>query len=100
MPPSPSDELPYVDLPDVAESFSDQLRVIHWDGQTARIEFAVSRPRVVGPNRAEMTVYPAARLVLTPAALVSLHERLSELVAKLEREGVLKRVLPGPSQRQ
>jgi hypothetical protein len=51
-------ELPYVDRIDLAEVFADQIRLIHFDGHSVRIEFAVARPRTVGPNQAESTDHP------------------------------------------
>ncbi len=96
----PTEERPYHDLPDVAELFADHVRLIHWDGQTARIELGVFRPHLAGPDRAQMTAYPAARLVLTPAALAALHAHLANLIGKLEKDGVVKRISPAPPQRQ
>ena len=57
-------ETPYVDRPEVQEVYADQVRLIHFDGYSVRIEFAVLRPAVAGPDRATASIYPSARLAL------------------------------------
>jgi len=93
-------ELPYVDRIDLAEVFADQIRLIHFDGYSVRIEFAVARPRTVGPNQAESTVYPAARLVLSPMAAATLSQQLSALLSMLEQKELLKRLAPSSAKKQ
>ena len=87
------DQLQYVSDPSVREVFADQIRLLHWDGSNARIEFAVTRPELTGPNQAISKLHPAARLVLSPQALMMLSEQLAGLVAQLEKTGVVKRVV-------
>jgi hypothetical protein len=96
----PMMDMPYVDRPEVQEIFADQVRLIHFDGYSVRLEFAVVRPRVAGPDRAEASVYPTARLALPPHAAINLKEQLDQLVAKLEEQGVLRRVAPSTTSRQ
>lgn len=96
----PSAELPYLDRPELAETYADQVRLIHFDGQSVRIEFTVARPTLAGPNQAAIELRPAARLVLPPLAAVTLQEQLTRLVAALEEGGVLKRVTPVSVTRQ
>lgn len=96
----PMTDLPYVDRPEIQEVYADQIRLIHFDGYSVRLEFAVVRPRVAGPDRAEASVYPTARLVLPPHAAINLKEQLDQLVAKLEEQGVLRRVAPSTTSRQ
>jgi hypothetical protein len=96
----PSVEVPYVDRPEVQEVYADQVRLIHFDGYSVRLEFTVLRPRVAGPDRAEAIVYPAARLALPPHAAINLKEQLDQLVAKLEEQGVLRRIAPSTTSRQ
>ena len=96
----PSAEPPYLDRPEVVETYADQVRLIHFDGQTVRIEFTVTRPTLAGPNQAAIEVRPAARLVLTPLAAVTLQEQLTRLIAALEDGGVIKRVTPVSVPRQ
>jgi len=93
-------EYPYVDRLDVAEVFADQIRFVHFDGYSVRIEFAVVRPHMIGPNQAESTVHPAARIALSPLAAVVLHQQLSSLVSTLEKQGVLKRIAPSSGTKQ
>ncbi len=96
----PIAEIPYVDRPEVQEIYADQVRLIHFDGYSVRLEFAVVRPRVAGPDRAEASIYPTARLALPPHAAISLKEQLDQLVAKLQEQGILRRVAPSTSSRQ
>jgi hypothetical protein len=93
-------ELPYVDRPEVQEIYADQVRLIHFDGYSVRLEFAVVRPRVAGPDRAAASVYPTARLALPPHAAINLKEQLDQLVARMEEQGVLRRVAPSSASRQ
>lgn len=96
----PSAEPPYVDRPEVAETYADQVRLIHFDGQTIRIELTVARPMLAGSDRAAIELRPSARLVLTPLAAVTLQEQLTRLIAALEDSGVIKRVAPVSVTRQ
>ncbi len=93
-------EMPYVDRPEVQEIYADQVRLIHFDGYSVRLEFAVVRPRISGPDRAEASIYPAARLALPPHAAINLKEQLDQLMARLEEQGVLRRVAPSTTSRQ
>ena len=96
----PLTDMPYVDRPEIQVIYADQVRLIHFDGYSVRLEFAVVRPRVAGPDRAEASVYPTARLALPPHAAINLKEQLDQLVAKLEEQGVLRRVAPSTTSRQ
>jgi hypothetical protein len=96
-PPTP---LPYADRPEISEIFADQIRLTHFDGYSVRLEFAVVRPYLAGQDRAEATLVPAARLVLSPHAAIGLRDQLVQLLATLEQQGVLRRVAPASSSRQ
>ena len=98
--PEESAGLTYVDRPEVQETFADQVRLIHFDGYTVRMEFAVVRPHLAGQDRAESRIYPVARLALAPHAVISLKEQLVQLVSALEQQGVLRRVAPSTSSKQ
>jgi len=93
-------ELPYADRPELTEVFADQVRIIHWDGYSIRLEFVVNRPHVSGPNQVDGVVYPNARIVLSPITAAVFSEHLSMLLSRLEKEGVLKRVAPSSDKRQ
>lgn len=92
--------MPYADRPEVGEIFADQIRLTHFDGYSVRLEFAVVRPHLAGQDRAETTLVPAARLVLSPHAAIGLRDQLVQLLATLEQQGVLRRVAPASSSRQ
>jgi hypothetical protein len=96
----PIAEMAYVDRPEIQEIYADQIRLIHFDGYSVRLEFAVVRPRVAGPDRAEASIYPTARLALPPHAAINLKEQLDQLMAKLQEQGILRRVAPSTTSRQ
>jgi|SRR5580658_3765375 hypothetical protein len=81
----------YIDRPDVAETFADSVSGLIFDGQSLRIEFAVTRLDEVKPN-SPITGrrYPACRLVLPPAAAVDLINRMQHIGAALTQAGVTK----------
>jgi hypothetical protein len=94
------EQLPYKDDPTLKEVFVDHIRSTLFDGQTIRIECALVRSELVGPDKHERAVHPTARLVLTGVAGVQLHQYLSRLLQQLEEHGVLKRVGPASETKQ
>ena len=67
-----------------------------FDGQSLRIEFAVTRLDEVKPNTPITgRRYPACRLVLPPAAAVDLINRMQQIGAALTQAGVA-RTTPRP----
>ncbi|HYA04762.1 MAG TPA: hypothetical protein VEF90_02645 [Xanthobacteraceae bacterium] len=83
--------LRYVDRPDIAETFADSISSLVFDGQTLRIEFAVTRVDDVKPG-APITGRrsPACRLVLPPTAAIDLINRMQQIAAALTQAGVAK----------
>jgi hypothetical protein len=81
----------YIDRPDVAETFADSVSGLVFDGQSLRIEFAVTRLDEVKPN-SPITGrrYPTCRLVLPPAAAVDLINRMQQIGAALTQAGLTK----------
>ena len=81
----------YIDRPDIAETFVDSVSGLVFDGQSLRIEFAVTRLDDVKPG-APITGrrYPACRLVLPPAAAVDLINRMQQVGAAMTQAGVAK----------
>jgi hypothetical protein len=81
----------YVDRPDCPETFADSITGLAFDGQTLRIEFAVTR---VDEVKANMPLsgrrYPACRLVLPPLAAVDLINKMQQVAAALAQAGVVK----------
>ncbi len=81
----------YLDRPDVAETFADCVTGLLFDGQTLRLEFAVTRLDEVKPDTPITgRRYPACRLVLPPAAAVDLINRMQHIAAALTQAGVVK----------
>jgi len=93
-------QLRYIDRPHITETFADSLTGLSYDGQTLRIEFAVTTLDEVKPN-APVTGrrFPACRLVLTPNAAVDLINRMQQVAAALTQAGILKAQPPAPKTR-
>jgi hypothetical protein len=88
----------YIDRPDVTETFADAVSGLVFDGQTLRIEFAVTRLDEVKPN-SPITGrrYPTCRLALPPAAAVELINRMQQIGVALGQAG-LARPAPRPDE--
>ncbi len=85
----------YVDRPEVSETFADIVQRIQFDGQTLRLEFAVSRLEDHRPPEpATGKRYPACRLVLSASAAVDLMNKMQQITAGLVKAGVLKQDAP------
>ncbi|HYE45409.1 MAG TPA: hypothetical protein VEA44_06510 [Caulobacter sp.] len=80
-------EPPYVDRPDLAETFADKARRMTFDGRTLRIEFCVERPDDSAGKRAT----PVCRLVLDLDGAVDLFNKINTLQAAMESRGVIRR---------
>ncbi len=76
----------YVDRPDCLETFADSLIGLVVDGQSLRLEFGVSR---LDERKADMPLsgrrYPVCRLVLAPAAVVELINKLQYVAAAVAK---------------
>jgi len=84
-------EFVYVDRPELPETFADSLHTVSFDGQSARLEFCVTRASEPNPQGGGVRRrYPACRLVLTPAAAVDLINHMQRLTAHLVQAGLLK----------
>ncbi len=80
-----------IDRMDVAETFADSITGAVFDGQTLRIEFAVTRLDEVKPNTPITgRRYPACRVVLSPAAAIDLINRMQQIAVALTQAGVAK----------
>lgn len=87
----PQTQFQYVDRPEVSETFADSVHRIQYDGQTLRLEFAVTRlDEHKPPAAATATRYPACRLVLSNAAAIDLMNKMQQITAGLIKAGVLK----------
>ncbi len=81
----------YVDRADVAETFADSVSGLVFDGQTLRIEFAVTRlDEVKAGTPITGRRYPACRLVLPPAAAVDLINRMQQIGVALTQAGAVR----------
>ncbi len=88
----------YIDRPDVSETFADAISGLVFDGQTLRIEFAVTRLDEVKPNTAITgRRYPICRLALPPAAAIDLINRVQQIGAALGQAGVARTAPPAKS---
>jgi len=94
----PQVTLRFVDRPELEETFADSIGHLSFDGQSLRIEFAITRMDDVKQG-APMTGrrYPACRLVLPPGAAVELINRMQQVAAALTQAGVLRQNPPQPT---
>jgi len=88
-------QLRYIDRPQIVETFADSLSGLLYDGQTLRIEFAVTTLDEMKPN-APVTGRrsPTCRLVLTVNAAVELINRMQQVAAALTQAGIVKAQTP------
>jgi hypothetical protein len=81
----------YIDRADLPETFADSITGLVFDGQTLRVEFAVTRLDEVKPGAAITgRRYPAARLVLPPTAAIDLINRMQQIGTALAQAGLAK----------
>ena len=81
----------YLDRPEIAETFADSVSGVVFDGQTLRLEFAVTRLDEVKPNTPITgRRYPTCRIVLPPSAAIDLINRMQQIAAALTQAGVVK----------
>lgn len=89
---------PFVDIPELAETFADSVRFIGFDGQTWRIEFVTTRIQAgeikLGATTIPAKQYPTCRLVLPAGAGLDLLNKLNQTADALEKQGILKKNAP------
>ena len=82
--------LQVLDVPDLRETFADSVGGCLCDGQTARLEFCVTRFEQVNPQTPlSGKRYPVCRLVLTLPALADLAGKAQGLMQALAKQGTL-----------
>ncbi len=87
----PQATIRYIDRPDVTETFADSVSGLVFDGQTLRIEFAVTRLDEVKPGAAITgRRYPTCRLALPPATAIELINRMQQIGAALGQAGLVR----------
>jgi hypothetical protein len=85
----------YVDRPEVTEVFFDHVRMCMFNENALRMEFCVTRFDEPKPPAAPASKHVTAiRLATTPTGLAQLYDQLTNLVAALEKQGVLHRNVP------
>jgi hypothetical protein len=94
-------KIDYVDLPELVETFSDSIHSIFFDGQSLRINFAVTRMGEFEPNQRQTGKrYPCCRLVLSPSVAVELMNRMQQIGSALTKAGILKAAPAQPNTEQ
>jgi hypothetical protein len=84
-----------VDRPELDETFADSMGLSTFDGAAARLTFCVIRMQDPQQGKqAQFKRYPVSRLVLTPDAVVELFNRLNQMMAALQKLGLVK-IEPG-----
>jgi len=92
---APAPKLQYIERVDLDEIFADTVSKISFDGQTLRMEFAVTRMDDMAPNKTPTgKLIPACRLVLSPRTAVDLMNRMQQITAALIQAGYLKQTPP------
>ena len=87
----PAPVIRHLDRANMDETFADSINTLIFDGQTLRIEFAVTRFDEVKPGSPiSGRRYPACRMVLPPAAAVDLINRMQQITKALMEAGVVK----------
>lgn len=88
----------YIDRPEIGEVFADAVTGLLYDGQTLRMEFAVTRFDEIKPNGPiSGRRYPTCRVALSPAAAIELINRMQQVATALTQSGVAKPTSrPGP----
>ena len=90
--PSQPPELPYVDRPEISETFVDHVHALVFDGQTFRIDLGVTRMNDTAPPAPPVNRrYTACRRVFTPRSALELADKLGTLLKAMEAKGVIKR---------
>ena len=96
--PNQAVEVQYIDLPNIQETFTDNIRAVHVDGAGLRIEFCVTR---LDPFKPGETVrarsYPVCRLVIAGPAAVDLINKMQQVGASMAEKGLAKAEHSGPA---
>src|SRR5947207_6571538 len=88
-------ETKYIDIPELAETFADQVENFFYDGTTLRIEFCVKRVEQFHADKpATGRRHPVCRLVLPNDAAIDLMNKLQQLAGAMEQKGLVKRGEP------
>ena len=89
----------YLDRPEITETFADAVSGVVFDGQTLRLEFAVTRLDEIKPNLPITgRRYPACRVVLPTTAAIDLINRMQQIATALAQAGLTKTAArPGES---
>lgn len=85
--------LTYVDRPEVSETFVDSLEKCMFDGLTVRLEFVVNR--FEQPNPGEQPAaqkLTAVRLLMTVPGFLSILAHGNNMLATLQKQGVVQPV--------
>ena len=89
----PEDQVRYVDIPELSETFADSLGGLMFDGQSARIEFCITRMDIPKPEHGKQPQkptakkYPCCRMVLTPETFQDLYNQLNQIVTAMQQQG-------------
>jgi hypothetical protein len=88
---APTATIRFTDRPELAEIFADSVTGTSYDGQTLRLEFAVTRlDDIKSGEPITGRRYPACRVVLSPAGVLDLINRIQQIATALAQAGALK----------
>ena len=83
-PPAPPVPPPFIDNPNVAETFVDSLQTVGVGSGVIMLTFGVTRTEEGRPPK--LTRSTAARLVLTLSAAVELHQKVGAVLNALQQQ--------------
>lgn len=75
------------------EIFSDGVYQIHFIEQTLRLDFMRLQPNPEGNSPVPK---PFERIILTPQAFLRTYEAMTQIIHKLEAQGMITRTPPAP----
>ena len=89
----PEKDVHFVDLPELQETFVDSMAATSFfDGKTVRMTLCITRINAPTPPKPPTAKrYPVCRLVLDPEVVLELHNQLNNVVAGMEKLGLVKR---------
>lgn len=95
----PDKQIRYIDRPELAETFVDSIGMVNMNNGIGSIELCVTRfDKLEPPKPVTAKKYPVARIVITPQALIELHQNLAKFMAVMEKEGIIKIEQPPQAQ--
>lgn len=90
---SPFDDLPYKDIPSLAETFAENVSIVSVQNGVFYATLTANRPDAPKPNikKATGNKVPVVRLVMPVNGMLELHQQIDRLINGMVMQGVLVR---------